>query len=417
MAKKRGQNEGSIYHRKDGLWSSQISSEGKRVSKYFKTRREAQQWLDETRSQMRNGLSLAGASASMSEFFEHWLETVKSSLRPNTHAQYSQIVHQHILPLLGKVRLKDLRPDMIQTLYNEKLSSGVSARTVQLIHAVLHRSLNQALKWGLIGRNPADAVVRPKARRAEMKVLDDVQVRTLLLAAKGSRFEALLQVAVTTGLREGEILGLKWSDLDWTTRRLQIQRQVQRQKGKGNVFSEPKTAAGRRSVVLGSGTIEKLREHYQKQQVERQIAGDRWQENDLIFPSVIGTPQDHRNVLKSFKEILEQAGLPIIRFHDLRHTAATLMLQQDVHPKVVQERLGHSEISLTLNTYSHVLPDMQEEAAEALEGLITLVDVSGEVGQVCSVSKIMRMEGGEKPVNLKDNENRRGNFSKIVRTA
>ena len=376
MAKKRGQNEGSIYKRKDGSYAAQLSGEGKRFTKYFKTRREAQAWIDETRNQIRNGLSLPGAQVTMSAYLEQWLETVKSNLRPNTHAQYGQIIRGHIMPRLGKVCMKDLRPDMIQTLYNQKLSDGASGRTVQMIHAVLHHALDQAVKWGLLGRNPADAVVRPKSRRTEMKVLDDMQVRTLLLIAKGSRYEVLFQVAVTTGLREGELLALKWSDLDWKTRRLQVQRQVQRQKGKGIVYTEPKSAAGRRSVVLGTGTIEKLREHFQTQQLERQVVGDQWQDHDLIFPSVVGTPLDHRNVLKVFKEFLVQAGLPKVRFHDLRHTAATLMLQEGVHPKVVQERLGHSDISLTLNTYSHVLPSMQEEAAEAVDNLITLIDVS-----------------------------------------
>ena len=382
MAGKRGQNEGSIYKRKDGSYSAQLSSDGKRITKYFKTRREAQAWIDETRNQVRNGLSLTGAQATMSEYLEHWLETAKSSLRPNTHGQYCQIIRGHILPTLGKVRMKDLRPDMIQTLYNQKLAGGASGRTVQLIHAILHHALDQAVKWGLLGRNPADAVVRPKTKRSEMKVLDDTQVRSLLMAARGSRFEVLFQVAVTTGLREGELLGLKWSDLDWKTRRIQVQRQVQRQTGKGIVFTEPKSAAGRRSVVLGTATIEKLREHFQAQQLERQTAGDLWQEHDLVFPSTVGTPLDHRNVLKVFKEFLELACLPVIRFHDLRHTAATMMLQQGVHPKVVQERLGHAEISLTLNTYSHVLPSMQEEAAEAVDSLITLIDVSAKQAAV-----------------------------------
>ena len=374
MAGKRGQNEGSIYKRKDGSYSAQLSSDGKRITKYFKTRREAQAWIDETRNQVRNGLSLAGAQATLIVFLASWLDSIKNTVRPKTLVQYEWIVNNHILPALGKVKLKDLRPEMIQVLYNEKLAGGTGRRTVQLIHAVLHRSLGQALKWGLIGRNPADAVTRPSVQRTEMKVLDDQQVRTLLLAAKGTRYEMLMQLAITTGLREGELLGLKWSDLDWRTNRLKIQRQVQRQK-EGIVFIEPKSASGRRMVVLGRATVEKLRQHFQQQQLERQFSGDKWQENDLVFPSKVGTPMDQRNVLRIFKELLVKAGLPDMRFHDLRHTAATLMLQQGVHPKVVQERLGHSDISLTLNTYSHVLPAMQEEAAEALDSLITLMDV------------------------------------------
>ena len=172
---------------------------------------------------------------------------------------------------------------------------------------------------------------------------------------------------------------MKWSYLDWNARRLQIQRQVQRVKGEGLIFAEPKSAAGRRSIVLGKATLEKLHEQFNAQQLERQFAGARWHENDLIFPSTIGTPLDLHNLLKSFKELLQKGGLPIIRFHDLRHTAATLMLKQGVHPKIVQERLGHADITLTLNTYSHVLPSMQEEAAEKLDILITLVDVSSEL--------------------------------------
>ena len=376
MAKRRGQNEDSVYRRENGSYCAQLSDNGKRITEYFKTRREAQDWIEETRSQVRNGLSLAGAQAPLGSYLTTWLNSILTSVRPKTHLQYEQIVNRHVLPTLGMVKLKDLRPDMIQTLYNEKLANGASRRTVQLIHAILHRSLGQALKWGLIGRNPADAVTRPTVKRAEMKVLTDQQVRTLLLAARGTRFETLLHVAVTTGLREGELLGLKWSDLDWRTHQIRIQRQVQRHKGQGIVFTKPKSAAGRRMVVLGKATVEKLQKHFQQQELERQFAADKWQENDLIFPSVIGTPMDNRNMLKVFKELLVQAGLPDIRFHDLRHTAATLMLQQGVHPKVVQERLGHSDISLTLNTYSHVLPAMQESAAEALDDLITLTNIS-----------------------------------------
>jgi len=175
---------------------------------------------------------------------------------------------------------------------------------------------------------------------------------------------------------------LKWSDLDWQTRRLQIQRQVQRRKGKGLVFCEPKSASGRRVISLGEKTIEILRGHREKQLMEQIVAGDKWKENDLIFPSPIGTPQDCANVLKAYKKCLEKAGLPNLRFHDLRHTAATLMLQQEINPKVVQERLGHSDISLTLNTYSHVLPSMQEKAAEKMDELFTLTEVSNELRKI-----------------------------------
>lgn len=284
--------------------------------------------------------------------------------------------------MLGRILLKDLRPDQVQKLYTDKLAGGTSPRTTRLIHAVLHRALNHALKLGLVVRNVSNAATLPKVPRKEMKTLDDYQVRHLIQVAEGTRFQTLFWIAVTTGLRKGEILGLKWHDLDWNTGRIQIQRQVQRRKGEGLVFCEPKSASGRRVITLGQATLERLREHKKKQYQEKILTGEKWQDNDLIFPSPIGTPLDQSNVTKVYKECLSAADLPNIRFHDLRHTAATLMLQQGINPKIVQERLGHADISLTLNTYSHVLPSMQDEVAEKMDELLTLTDVSDELKKI-----------------------------------
>jgi integrase len=376
MAKKRGQGEGSIYKRKDGLWVTQVTIQGKRISKYFKTQGECREWLRNTQNQIQNGLTLSGAKTNLREFLDQWLGAIRESVRPKTFWQYRQLVQQHISPVLGDVKLKDLRPDQIQGLYNLKLDSGLSPRMVVLVHAVLHRSLNQAVKWGLIGRNPADAVSRPKVKKKEMKTLNDDQVRAFLSVAKEDRYEVLFWLAVFTGMRQGELLGLQWSDIEWNKKRIQVQRQLQRLPGQGLVFTEPKSAAGRRTIMLSTATIEKLREQLSILQRERQIAGEKWHENDLVFPSVSGQPLDQQTLDRNFKRTLRKAGLPSIRFHDLRHTAATLMLLQGIHPKVVQERLGHSDITLTLNTYSHVLPSMQEDAAEKMDELLTPIDVS-----------------------------------------
>ena len=210
----------------------------------------------------------------------------------------------------------------------------------------------------------------------------DYKVRQLIQVAESKRMGILFWAAVTTGLRQGELIGLKWSDLDWKTRSIQIQRQVQRRTGEGLVFCEPKSASGRRVIVLGKSTIERLREHKNIQVKDRILLEEKWQDYDLIFPSPIGTPLDPSNVLKVYKDCLNEAGLPNLRFHDLRHTAATLMLQQGINPKIVHERLGHSDISLTLNTYSHVLPPMQEEAAEKMDELLTLIEVSDELHKI-----------------------------------
>jgi integrase len=387
MSKKRGQGEGSIYKRKNGLWAAQISVHGERISKYFKTQRDGLDWLQQMRIQVRSGLTLSGSQLTLKAYLEQWLGSIRASVRPKTLEQYDQVARFHIIPTLGQIKLKDLRPDQIQALYNKKLDGGTSARTTLLIHAVLHRSLNQALKQGIVIRNPAQAVNRPKIRRKEMKTLTDGQVRALLSVVKGTRFEALFWLAVTTGIRQGELLGLRWSDLDWLSRKLRIQRQLQRI-STGQVFSEPKSAAGRRLVILGIETIQKLRMHYDLQLQDRQGLGERWQENDLIFPSTLGTPWDQRNLHRCYKGFLKMAGLPDLRFHDLRHTAATLMLQQGVHPKIVQERLGHSDITLTLNTYSHVLPAMQEDAAEKLDNLLMPIDVSDEIKRIGEASRM-----------------------------
>jgi integrase len=382
MARKRSQGEGSVFKRKDGSWVAQVTIQGKHVSKYFRLQSEASKWLHTTRTQILDGLTFAGAQTTMEEFLKQWLISYKSSLHPTTSIQYEGIIRLHLIPVLGHLKLKDLRTDQIQALYNAETNKGTSPRMVQYIHTVLRRGLNIALRWGLINRNPALTITLPKLKRKEMKTLNDSQVRVFLSAAKGLRYEALFWMAVFTGLREGELFGLKWSDLDWGKKHLRVQRQLQRIKGKGMVFTEPKTKAGKRMLVLSTATIAKLREHIYYQQQERIIAGDRWQEYDLLFPSTLGTPMDPSNMYKDFKDTLKKAGLPDIRFHDLRHTAATLMLQQGTHPKIVQERLGHSNISLTMDTYSHVLPSMQEEAAEKMDEILVPIDVSNELKKI-----------------------------------
>jgi len=228
------------------------------------------------------------------------------------------------------------------------------------------------MKWSLVRRNPCDAVERPRLRRREMRTLDVPQAKALLSAAEGDRLKALFCLAIHTGLREGEMLGLRWSDLDWKTGALHVQRQLQWISGQGPTFAEPKTAKGRRQVILGPATLSKLQDHNKRQKGERLFRGESRQEQGLIFTSAIGTPLDPCNVLKHFKALLRKAGLPDIRLHDLRHTAASLMLQQGVHPKVVQERLGHSTVSLTLDVYSHVLPGLQESAGIQLDQLLAV---------------------------------------------
>lgn len=234
MAKRRGNKEGSIYRRKDdGRWIGQVSVDGHRMSKSCKTQREAREWLKQTLVQVEDGLTIKGARTTLASYLDSWLETTKPTVRPKTWVQYEQIVRQHVKPTLGAIRLKDLRPDHVQTLYTSQLERGLGPRSVRLIHAVLHRALNQALRWGLVRRNVCEAVDKPKQSRAEMQTFDLEQTQTFLRAVEEDRIEALFYLAISTGLRQGELLGLKWADLDFDSGRFQVQRQLQRIPGEG----------------------------------------------------------------------------------------------------------------------------------------------------------------------------------------
>ena len=306
----------------------------------------------------------------LKQFLEQFLIRIKPTLHPNTLKDYSQVIQDHINPFIGSIKLKDLNPDHIQEFYSIKLDNGTTPTRVRYIHAVLHRALNLAVRWEYIDRNPAKFVNKPKQHRKEMNTLSAEQVNIFLIKSRGSRYEPLFYLAVTTGLRMGEILGLRWSDIDWKSRSLRIQRQLQRVHGEGLVFSKPKSRSGRRLIMLGSKTAQKLRDHKRHQHKQIQDAGKDWDALDLVFPESNGSPSKPRKVTRHFKTILHEADLPNIRFHDLRHTSATLMLHCGVHPKIVQERLGHSSIAITLDIYSHVLPVMQSKAAEKIDGLL-----------------------------------------------
>lgn len=375
MTKRRGNLEGSIFQRKNGTWRGQISLNGRRLSFGAKTRQEVHAWLKQIQKQVDGGLTYQGASTVLSEFLDNWLVSIRTTVRPGTWSHYEIACRNHINPVLGRTRLKDINAIHIQALYDQKSQLGVGPRTVKVIHVVLHRSLEHAVKLGMIGRNPTNAVTPPRYQPDEMKFFDENQVSQLMLAAREDRNEALYHLAVVTGMRQSELLALKWSDLDWSKKSLKVQRQLKRQGLEDGYFSSPKTKAGRRSITLGDGTINQLRAHYERQRLERMAAGEHWKENDLIFPSTVGTPIDQHNLLKSFKRLLISAGLPAIRFHDLRHTAASLMSNHGIPPIVVARRLGHSKVSITLDTYGHLMPEMQNEAAELMDDLVTPVQI------------------------------------------
>jgi integrase len=315
-------------------------------------------------------------------------------LAPKTWHQYRSILERHVLPRIGRLKLLDLGCSDFSHLLAEMEANGTGARTLSLTRAVLHKALGDAIGLGLLLLNPVAAVPKGRYAPTEMRPLSASEVRRLLSAARGSRLQTLYHLAVTTGLRKGEILGLKWQDIDWEGKRLTVQRQLQRIPGGGFSLVPPKTRHSSRSVDLGGETTTMLLEHRHRQDLERRAARDHWVENDLVFPSTRGTPMDQRNLSREFKALLARTELPDIRFHDLRHTCATLMLMGGTNPKIAAERLGHSDISITLRTYSHAMPGLQQEAAEALDQLVGAIPVVLPMPDVNSPSTVVR-DGNE----------------------
>jgi integrase len=316
------------------------------------------------------GLTFEAGSLKLGEYLDGWLSDVRETVRQRSWERYEQIVRVHIKPALGRVKIKALSPTHVRGLYREKLDAGLSRRTVQYIHTTLHKALKDAVSDGLIPRNVAEGIRPPRPKKKEITPLDPEQARAFLAAAHEDRFEALYVLAIHCGLREGELLGLKWDDVDLETGMLRVRRTLSETRT-GYIFEPPKNGKGR-SIKLTQAASEALRSHLERQLEEIDSSGDDYQDQGLIFPSRKGTPMNARNLTaRSFKPFLKRAGLPDIRLHDLRHTCATLMLCEGVHIKLVQELLGHATIAITLDTYSHLLPGMGDEAAGAMERIFS----------------------------------------------
>ena len=374
--RKRGQGEGSIYKRKDGLWAAAVNlgyqgGKLRRKVYYGKTREEVQEKLVAALSDVQKGIPIPTERQTLAQFLQSWLtEVVKPGVRPKTLKTYAYIVKLHILPDLGNRVLTKLSPQDVQRFLNEKLKSGLSARTVRHINDTLRCALNMALKWGLVSRNVATLVGPPRIQRKEIRSFTPEEARTFLEAIKGDRLEALFSVALSLGLRQGEALGLRWQDVDFDARTLRVNFAIQRIEGRLQMV-EPKTERSRRVLPLPKTVISALRAHRSRQLEEKLSLGPEWQETGLVFTSSIGTPLEPRNVVRKFHALLKNAGLPRSRFHDLRHSCASLLLAQGVPARTVMDILGHSQISLTMNTYAHVMPVMKQDAMDLMESILT----------------------------------------------
>jgi integrase len=364
VAKRRGNGEGSIYKRSDGRWVGQYLVHTAKGPKYRylygKTRREVDEKLTKAKAERNGGLVFDAGALTLAEYMDRWLrESARNRVRPKTYKDYAGLTRVHIVPALGHVKLKNLTSLHVQSFYGSKLESGLSKRTVEYIHTVLHAALKQAVRWELVPRNVTDSVDPPRPEKEERPTFNLEQARLFLEAARGNRFEALYVLVIQTGMRRGELLGLRWHDVNLEKGLLHV-RQALAPDGKS--FSLPKTSYGRRTIRLTPEAVEALRKRRIAQNEDRLRQGGSWRDHGLVFCSTVGTPMSPDNFVKrSYKPLLERAELPQIPFHCLRHTFATLMMPNG-HPKVVQEMLGHSRVSTTLDIYSHASQDMQDEA-------------------------------------------------------
>ena len=373
---KRGANEGAIFQRKDGRWCSVIDlgwENGKRNRKSFygATRKKVAEDLNKALREKARGLPVVLERQTVDQFLGHWLENVvQPSTRPATFSSYADTMRLHVVPDLGRFLLSKLAPMHVQSLLNKKLKQGLSPRYVSYIRSVLRIALSQAVKWNLVTYNVVDRVDPPRVERHQVRSLDSTSACNFLNVVKGDRLETLYSIALSVGLRRGEILGLRWQDLDLEAGMLSVRQAAQRIRGKGMTFVPPKTDRAHRTVNVPSPVIASLRRHRRAQLEERLKAGSQWHDFDLVFPSNIGTPLEPRNLDRHFKRMLAKAGLPDMRFHDLRHTAASLMLAANVNPRTAADILGHSRISVTLDTYSHVMPAAMHEAADKMSAVL-----------------------------------------------
>ena len=388
MAARRDRGEGTVfYHKGQSVWVARLTvprtvAASGRLERKAKTQREARQKLAQLKREVEAGRLTAGARQPLRAYLADWLEsTVRPRRRASIYVGYRTNVERHIVPALGDVPLGDLTARQVRDLLNTLRASGLAPRTVQYVHAVLRVALNHAVDYELIPANVAARVDTPSVQRVEVEPLSVEQARCFLVAVAGHRLEAVYRVATAVGPRRGEICGLTWADVDLRVGRLTVRRTLGRIDGALR-FDEPKSRRSRRTLALPPVAVAALRAHRVLQEQDQRLAGDRWREHGLVFPTGIGTPLEPRNPLRHFQATCQRLGLlrasgKPFRFHDLRHTAASFLLAQGVPLRVVIEILGHSQIGLTADTYSHVAPEVQAAAAERMDELLRRLADSG----------------------------------------
>lgn len=355
---RRDKGDGSIYQRSNGRFIGEYTDiNGKRRYISGKNKSEVKAKLKEALKNKDGGVSYDAGRLTFGDYLDQWLDSVKDSLRPGAFRRYEEAVRIHIKPTLGNVKLSRLNSLQLQKLYRTKTHEGLSPRTVQIIHATMHKALKQAVKWTLIPRNAAESATPPRPTKREIQPLTQEQMRTLLDTVRGDKLEALYILACTTGMRQGELIGLQWKDLDLEDETLRVNRSVF-----NGAVNPPKTNAGRRTIRLSKLATAALKAH--KLNVARTGRIAEW-----VFSTSVGTPLSCHNLHnRSWKPLLKKAGLPhSTRFHDLRHSCISLLLSKGIPIKVISEMAGHADVSITLSVYGHVLPNMQNLASDGMD--------------------------------------------------
>ena len=365
---RRGRGEGSIYRRRDGRWCTSVSvgysdtGGRRRRTVYGATKAEVQDKLRQLTTEVAAGLPVETQKVTVGEFLDRWLRSIKQSVAPGTHERYSCTIRNQIKPHLGGIRLTRLEPVHVEQFYVTLQEQGGSARSIQLAGVTLGAALDHAVQVRLVAYNAARGISKPRVAKTEMHVWDADQVAKFLAATKQDRLHAMYVVALACGVRQGELFALTWADIDLDGAFLTVQRSLEELGGKLRV-KEPKTGRGRR-IDLPRFVVRALQDHRRAMLAEGNISGP-------VFCAPGGGHLRKGNVYRrSFKPLVEAAGVPLIRFHDMRHTSATILLLAGENVKVVSERLGHANIKITLDTYAHVLPTMQRAAAEKLDQLL-----------------------------------------------
>lgn len=339
------------------------SETGKRRQKWFsgyKTKKEAEADVAKKITELNEGTFVEPSKVTLKSFLSEWIEAKKINVKKSTYDEYRGIIKNHLVPHLGEIKLEKLNAMHIQRLYS-KLSETMAANTINLVHTVLSTALNQAVRFKLIPFSPTKMVESPRKEKTSFQVWDEEEVKHFIQISQKSRYHIAYVLAITTGMRMGEILGLRWQDVDFKHKTISINQTLSHD---CKLILDTKTKNSKRLIPIDDGTLGALQKHQLRVKQEKLKAGPAYHNFDLVVCSQLGNLVFRSQFHVNFKTYIEKAELKVIRFHDLRHTHATLLLKQGEHPKIVSERLGHKDVLITLNKYSHILPGVQEEAVK-----------------------------------------------------